>query len=112
MADEGVGRGPGGPPHVPTMDHLWSPWRYRYVSQSVPDEGCLFCRIAAAATAEEDRANHVLLRAEHNFILLNLYPYTSGHVMIAPYAHVATLVEADPAAREEMINLAAGAEKA
>ena len=43
--------------------------------------------------------------AEQNFVLLNLYPYTSGHLMIAPYAHVATLEEADPAALEEMMRL-------
>src|SRR5271155_1351162 len=94
------------------MDHLWSPWRYRYVSQSIPDEGCLFCRIAAASTAEDDKANHVLLRAERNFVLLNLYPYTSGHLMIAPYAHVASLAEAEPAALEEMIRLARRADAA
>jgi ATP adenylyltransferase len=54
----------------------------------------------------------VVLRAEHNFILLNLYPYTSGHLMIAPYAHVATLAEADPKALEEMMRLSARAENA
>jgi ATP adenylyltransferase len=91
------------------MDFLWSPWRYRYVS-SAPLEGeCLFC---AKAAARDDRANYVVLRAEHNFALLNLYPYTSGHLMIAPYAHVATLEEASPAARAEMMHLAARAERA
>ncbi len=48
----------------------------------------------------------MVLRGEHNFILLNLYPYTSGHLMIAPYAHVATLEAASPAALEEMMRLA------
>jgi ATP adenylyltransferase len=94
------------------MDHLWSPWRYRYVSQANPEDGCLFCRIAASATAEDDKANHVLLRAERNLVLLNLYPYTSGHLMIAPYAHVATLEESDPATLEEMMRLAQRAESA
>jgi diadenosine tetraphosphate (Ap4A) HIT family hydrolase len=54
----------------------------------------------------------VVLRAEHNFVLLNLYPYTSGHLMIAPYAHVATLDEARPDALAEMMSLAARAERA
>jgi ATP adenylyltransferase len=89
------------------MDYLWSPWRYRYVSSAAPRQECLFCAKAAAA---EDRENYVVLRAEHNFMLLNLYPYTSGHLMIAPYAHVATLEQADPAAREEMMRLTAHAE--
>ena len=94
------------------MDHLWSPWRYRYVSQSIPGEECLFCRIASATKAEDDQANHVLLRAARDFALLNLYPYTSGHLMIAPYAHVATLEENEPETLEEMIRLAQRAESA
>lgn len=91
------------------MDHLWSPWRYRYVSTDTGEEPCLFCRIASE---KDDKVNYVLLRAERNFILLNRYPYTSGHLMIAPYAHVATLEEADPQTLEEMIRLAQRAEAA
>jgi ATP adenylyltransferase len=91
------------------MDHLWSPWRYRYVSQAIPEETCLFCRIAASC---DDQANHVVLRAERNFVLLNRYPYTSGHLMIAPYAHVATLQESDPETLAEMMSLAQRAETA
>ena len=91
------------------MDQLWSPWRYRYVSQSVPDETYLFCRIAASA---DDHLNYVLLRAERNLVLLNRYPYSSGHLMIAPYAHVATLEAAEPAALAEMMSLAQKCEAA
>ncbi len=95
------------------MDYLWSPWRYRYVSSpvvgGVRGDECLFC---AKAASTDDRGNYVVLRAEHNFVLLNLYPYTSGHLMIAPYQHVATLVDAEPAALEEMMRLAARVEKA
>ena len=91
------------------MDRLWSPWRYRYVSSAPVSGECLFCEKAAS---REDRENLVVLRAEHNFVLLNLYPYTSGHLMIAPYAHVATLDEAAPAALAEMMSLAARAERA
>lgn len=89
------------------MDYLWSPWRYQYVSSASPDEPCLFCRIAAEP---EDQKNYVLLRAERNFLLLNRFPYTSGHLMIAPYAHVATLEGADPRTLEEMMRLAQRAE--
>jgi ATP adenylyltransferase len=89
------------------VDYLWSPWRYRYVSSGAPrssePSSCLFC---AKAESSDDRANLVVSRAEHNFILLNLYPYTSGHLMIAPYAHVASLQDASPVALEEMMNLA------
>jgi ATP adenylyltransferase len=85
------------------MDQLWSPWRYRYVSSAKSDRECLFCRIASES---KDKENYVLLRAERNFVLLNRYPYTSGHLMIVPYAHVATLEASDPAALVEMMSLA------
>jgi ATP adenylyltransferase len=85
------------------MDHLWSPWRYRYVSSQEPAADCLFCRISAES---KDKDNYILLRAERNFALLNRFPYTSGHLMIVPYAHVATLEDSDPAALTEMMSLA------
>jgi ATP adenylyltransferase len=97
------------------MDHLWSPWRYRYVSTasaagaSPAGNACIFCIKAAE---NKDDANYVVLRAEHNFLLLNLYPYTSGHLLIAPYQHVPTLEEASSQARAEMMELTARAEKA
>lgn len=97
------------------MDYLWSPWRYTYVSSAVPTdttsnrESCLFCRVASESN---DARNYVVLRAERSFILLNRYPYTTGHLMIAPYAHVATLEEADAATLEEIMRLAQRAEKA
>ena len=85
------------------MDYLWSPWRYRYVSSDPAGDQCLFCRVSAEA---DDQKNYVLLRGERNFVMLNRYPYTSGHLMISPYGHVATLTEADPRTLEEMIRLA------
>jgi ATP adenylyltransferase len=91
------------------MDRLWSPWRYRYVSTASPGNACIFCR---KLDENNDEANYIVLRAEHNFLLLNLYPYTSGHLMIAPYQHVPTLAEASVRARAEMMELTARAEKA
>jgi ATP adenylyltransferase len=91
------------------MDYLWSPWRYNYVSTTSPWKDCIFCEKLAA---NDDESNYIVLRAEHNFVLLNLYPYTSGHLMIAPYQHVGTLEGASPEARAEMIQLAARAEHA
>jgi ATP adenylyltransferase len=89
------------------MDRLWSPWRYQYISKAGGAEGCIFCQKAAA---RQDRDNLIVLRAEYNFVLLNLYPYTSGHLMIAPYAHVATLEEAEDLALAEMMLVAKRAE--
>ncbi len=97
------------------MDYLWSPWRYTYVSSASPadsisgQDSCLFCRIASESN---DARNYVVLRADRSLIVLNRYPYTTGHVMIAPYAHVATLEEAEAATLEEMMRLAQRAEKA
>ena len=89
------------------MDRLWSPWRYRYIS-SAPAGGCIFCDKAAE---QRDEENLILYRAERNFVLLNLYPYTSGHLMIAPYAHVATLEAAEEDTLAEMSRLARAAER-
>jgi ATP adenylyltransferase len=91
------------------MDRLWSPWRYRYVSTASPADTCIFC---AKPAAGDDRANYIVLRAERNFVVLNLYPYTSGHLMIAPYEHVDTLTGADPEALAEMMRLTVRAEAA
>ena len=90
------------------MDHLWTPWRYSYVQNTVPEEGCLFCRKAADT---HDRENFIVFRGERNFALLNLYPYTSGHLLIAPYEHVATLTEAHAETLSEMMQLTQRAEK-
>ena len=90
------------------MDRLWSPWRYRYVSKQGLGE-CIFC---VKIAENDDKKNYIIHRAEKNFVLLNLYPYTSGHLMVAPYRHVPTLAESDPAALEEMMLLAQRAETA
>ncbi|HEV2198724.1 MAG TPA: HIT domain-containing protein [Bryobacteraceae bacterium] len=102
------------------MDYLWSPWRYRYVTstpqepsidvasdRTSPGETCLFCRVAAQS---DDRANYIVERAERNFVLLNRYPYAAGHLMIAPYEHVATLEDARRETLEELIRLSQRAE--
>ena len=89
------------------MDYLWTPWRYQYVS-AAPAAECLFCGKAAAGQDEE---NLVVHRAARSFVLLNLYPYTTGHLMVAPYAHVATLAEVELDTLAEMMGLARLAEQ-
>lgn len=64
-----------------------------YIEASEPQPGCLFCRVAAE---ESDEANHVVYRAQHCFVMLNLYPYNSGHVMVAPYQHTGSFAEIHP----------------
>ncbi|MEN6537048.1 MAG: HIT domain-containing protein [Bryobacteraceae bacterium] len=90
------------------MDRLWSPWRYRYVSQASAGDACVFCEKAAQ---DRDAENYILHRGSSNFVLLNLFPYTTGHLMIVPYQHVPTLGEASTDTVLEMMMLARSAEK-
>ena|SRR5437879_2386245 len=89
------------------MDYLWSPWRYRYVAQADPSAGCIFCTKPAE---NRDAENFILYRARNNYVLLNIYPYTTGHLMIAPYQHVARLVDTTDDTVTEMMLLARRAE--
>jgi ATP adenylyltransferase len=85
------------------MDYLWTPWRYRYVVEVKNLAGCVFCN---AQSANQDEEWLIVQRAVKNFVILNRYPYTAGHVMIVPYAHTADFsgLERDTAA--EMMLLA------
>ena len=85
------------------MDYLWTPWRYRYIADASKDDRCIFCD---ALGADDDRKTLIVFRGAKNFIILNRYPYTSGHVMVVPYEHVGDLGAADPATLSEMISLA------
>jgi ATP adenylyltransferase len=85
------------------MDYLWSPWRYKYISQAAPSTGCIFCE---KSSEERDEANLVVYRGKLNFVLLNLFPYTNGHMMVAPFEHVASLEEAREETVLEMMQLA------
>jgi ATP adenylyltransferase len=85
------------------MDYLWTPWRYRYIASVKKSDPCVFCD---AAAAKDDRDTLILLRGDKNFVILNRYPYTSGHLMVVPYAHVADLASADAEALAEMMRLA------
>src|SRR5579864_1378928 len=89
------------------MDYLWSPWRYRYVTQAEPSAGCIFC---LKARENRDAENYIVYRGSLNFVLLNLYPYTNGHLMIAPYQHVATMEDTPEVTLAEMMRLARRAE--
>ena len=84
------------------MDRLWSPWRYRYVSSASQSDPCIFC---AKSAANQDEEHLIVHRGSHNFVLLNLYPYTTGHLMVAPYAHIAGLDELPDETAVEMMSL-------
>ena len=78
------------------MDKLWAPWRLSYVTlpKDKPTGGdCFMCRAVAGASAEEDRANLVLHRTDLSIVMLNLFPYNNGHLLVMPRAHKARLDE-------------------
>jgi ATP adenylyltransferase len=82
---------------------LWSPWRMKYISKSREKTDCIFCK---ASSEKEDKKNYVLHRGKFSFAMLNAYPYTTGHVMIAPYAHTAFLEKAKPEVLLEIMQIA------
>jgi ATP adenylyltransferase len=113
------------------MDYLWTPWRYRYVTGTdhaeqrvgVPpalaawpgDRKCVFCNLHTSAefaaqsgmdAVEADRAAHIVKRGRHCFVCLNAFPYSSGHVMVIPYAHQQSLAALAEDAALEMMQLA------
>jgi len=118
------------------VDLLWTPWRYNYVThmdqqqrQGVPDElsawpgdeGCVFCNMIAATDyaiahgmdrAAAERASGIVQRARRNYICVNRYPYTSGHLMVVPYDHQKSLSALAADAACEMMDLAQRVERA
>jgi ATP adenylyltransferase len=118
------------------MEHLWTPWRYAYVTGAdrgrpkpgVPeslaawpgDHHCVFCNMIAAVdfavangtpAAEAEAAVYILERATHCFLVLNAFPYNSGHLMVVPYLHQSSLTALPLAVAEEMMRLARRSER-
>ncbi len=118
------------------MEHLWTPWRFAYVSTSeqsnrhgVPPEldawpgelNCVFCNMLAAVdhaiaqgmdAEQAERAAHIVLRGAGIFVVLNAYPYCSGHLMIVPYRHQNSLAALEAEVAREMMETAQRAELA
>ncbi|MBA3515775.1 MAG: HIT domain-containing protein [Pyrinomonadaceae bacterium] len=96
------------------MDRLWSPWRSEYIAAGSSAEsergGCVFCRIQRDSS--QDEKNFVLYRAEHNFVVLNIYPYIPGHLLIVPYEHVSVLDATPSSTTNEMMDLTKRAQTA
>jgi ATP adenylyltransferase len=118
------------------MDLLWTPWRYAYVTTAdgavrpgVPpslnawpgDLHCVFCNLIASidyaiangmSADEAEAAGGLILRGKHCFVCLNAYPYTSGHVMVMPYAHQDRLAKLPRETAHELIDMAQLTERA
>jgi ATP adenylyltransferase len=96
------------------LDYLWSPWRYSYLAaQHKPQEpqGCIFCAMVNGGSSEKDEESLVAFRGQYNFVVLNRFPYTTGHLMIVPYRHVPDLAGVDEATANELMALTRAAER-
>jgi ATP adenylyltransferase len=84
---------------------IWAPWRLAYVKDASKDneEECIFC---AKPAEDDDAANLIVHRGERCFVILNLFPYTNGHLMVAPYEHVGRIQDLSAETVAEMMTLA------
>lgn len=84
------------------MENLWSPWRMKYVTDNEKPGECIFCSYPKMDDGVE---NLIVHRGESAFVILNRYPYTSGHAMVVPFQHVASIEELTPAIRAELMEM-------
>ena len=85
------------------MNHLWAPWRMEYIENNDKEAGCVFCNAQAMTDGSE---NLIAYRGSHAYVILNRYPYASGHLMVIPFEHKPNLEELDRVTRAEMMELA------
>ncbi len=85
------------------MTRLWSPWRMKFVESQEPKADCVFCVVQAQTTDEE---NLIVFRGQKAFVILNRYPYTSGHLLVVANAHQPSIENLDVESRSEMMELA------
>lgn len=79
------------------MKHIWAPWRIEYIL-GPKEEECIFC---TKPKEKKDKKNLVLYRGEYNFVILNLYPYNNGHLMVVPYSHTSEITDLEPEEMDE-----------
>ena len=85
------------------MKRLWAPWRMKFVESNDKDADCVFCSVLAQ---DNDKENLIVFRGPHAFVILNRYPYTSGHLLVVANAHQPSLEFLTQMARSEMMELA------
>lgn len=89
------------------MDRLWNPWRYQYITKENRPAGCIFCDLPKESDDEQSLIVH---RARFNFVILNRYPYTTGHLMVVPFQHTDSLQGIDDLTAQEMFALVRAAD--
>ena len=83
------------------MNKLWAPWRMDYI-RTPKEDGCVFCK---KHQSTKDRENLLLFRGEESFVLMNLYPYSNGHLMISPYKHTSNTNDISVIGNQEIMSL-------
>ena len=90
------------PPGTARLGRIWTPWRMQYVTGGPREEGCVFCN----RLREQHDSNALIAhRGEHAYVILNLFPYNTGHVMLVPQAHISSPEDADDATTHELADL-------
>lgn len=84
------------------MEHLWSPWRMQYILSNKEENGCVFCDVL---TQDDNVDNLIIARGEHAYVILNKFPYNTGHTLIIPYQHTVSYEDLTPACRAEIMEL-------
>ncbi|TAL11667.1 MAG: HIT domain-containing protein [Nitrospirae bacterium] len=85
------------------MKQLWAPWRLAFVEKASRLSGCIFCEKPAL---KRDETSFILRRGRHAYVLLNIYPYNNGHLLIAPYRHIAAIEDLPAPVLLDMLRLA------
>jgi ATP adenylyltransferase len=90
------------------VDRLYTPWRFDYIKGASGEKtgagtACVFCAVSSPG---DDESRFILRRARRNFVVLNIYPYTSGHLMVVPFEHTADFAALDKETSDEMMDLA------
>jgi ATP adenylyltransferase len=90
------------------MDILWSPWRYDYIrsneeNKGTPEAECVFCGVLENPAGDDEK--FIVHRAGFNFVILNIFPYITGHLLVVPYSHLANLAEAPKEVTDELMDL-------
>jgi ATP adenylyltransferase len=91
------------------MDRLWSPWRFEYIRTADQAPSCVFCDVLQQ---DRDAENFVLFRGGNAFVILNLFPYTSGHLLVVANRHISSLSDAEARELHEIIDLSRHCENA
>jgi ATP adenylyltransferase len=91
------------------MESLFAPWRFAYLVGETAVEGCVFCNARREDGADERTL--VVYRGRHNFVILNLYPYNNGHLMVVPNEHLAYPSQSSPEQRSEMTEISVAGEQ-